>query len=170
MGRGGGFLCIDLLCQAVTSPSLHSPQSPEFYTWIRQTYMYHQLGQAVFFLLWGGVPYLIWWAGEGACGAAEEGGREGGREIWVHRSCKPDRVGWMEGSCMLLSLCTLPHTSRWEFTVYGMNEVWIRSLAHCPARLAFLFVLLCPPVSLRPLQRGFVIRILLTMHVSSVLP
>ena len=28
--------------------------------------MYHQLGQAIFFLLWGGVPYLIWWVG-GSC-------------------------------------------------------------------------------------------------------
>jgi hypothetical protein len=35
-------------------------ESPEFYDWIRKTYMYHQLGQAVFFFAWGGVPYLVW--------------------------------------------------------------------------------------------------------------
>lgn len=37
-------------------------QSPEFYTWIRKTYMWHQLGQAVFFFLWGGIPFLVWCA------------------------------------------------------------------------------------------------------------
>lgn len=35
-------------------------ESPDFYNWIRSTYMYHQLGQAAFFFLWGGMPYLIW--------------------------------------------------------------------------------------------------------------
>ena len=43
------------------SPPWFFKESPEFYTWIRETYMYHQLGQAVFFTLWGGIPYLIWW-------------------------------------------------------------------------------------------------------------
>ncbi|GLC45607.1 hypothetical protein PLESTB_001785000 [Pleodorina starrii] len=35
-------------------------ESPAFYSWLRSTYMYHQLGQAVFFLALGGVPYLVW--------------------------------------------------------------------------------------------------------------
>lgn len=35
-------------------------ESPEFYGWLRSTYMYHQLGQAAFFLAWGGLPYFIW--------------------------------------------------------------------------------------------------------------
>lgn len=42
-------------------------QSPEFYTWIRKTYMWHQLGQAVFFFLWGGIPFLVW-CGQGSKG------------------------------------------------------------------------------------------------------
>ncbi len=35
-------------------------ESPEFYGWLRSTYMYHQLGQAAFFMAWGGLPYFIW--------------------------------------------------------------------------------------------------------------
>lgn len=35
-------------------------ESPEFYSWLRKTYMYHQVGQAVFFFLWGGLPFLVW--------------------------------------------------------------------------------------------------------------
>ncbi|KAG2502171.1 hypothetical protein HYH03_000658 [Edaphochlamys debaryana] len=42
------------------SPPWFYKESPEFYTWLRETYMYHQIGQAVFFYLWGGMPYLIW--------------------------------------------------------------------------------------------------------------
>eukprot|EP00878_Enallax_costatus_P037482 GHUV01042342.1.p1 GENE.GHUV01042342.1~~GHUV01042342.1.p1 ORF type:complete len:379 (+),score=81.54 GHUV01042342.1:277-1413(+) len=35
-------------------------ESPDFYNWLRETYMYHMLGQMVFFLAWGGIPYFIW--------------------------------------------------------------------------------------------------------------
>ncbi|GIL48423.1 hypothetical protein Vafri_4575 [Volvox africanus] len=35
-------------------------ESPEFYSWLRATYMYHQIGQATFFYILGGVPYLVW--------------------------------------------------------------------------------------------------------------
>ncbi|GMH35688.1 hypothetical protein BSKO_03556 [Bryopsis sp. KO-2023] len=35
-------------------------ESPDFYNWIRETYMYHQLGQAAVLFVWGGVPYLVW--------------------------------------------------------------------------------------------------------------
>jgi len=35
-------------------------ESPEFYSWLRETYMGHMLGQAVFFLLWGGLPGFVW--------------------------------------------------------------------------------------------------------------
>ena len=131
--------------------------------------MYHQLGQAVFFLLWGGVPYLIWWAGRAA-----EVWREEGRYGCIRRSCAPDhRVNERK---LYFSFPQLAPTSyTWgniapkrhkELTVYGI--VWICSLAHCPARRTFLYFssALCP----LPVQRGFVIRILLTMHVSSVQP
>jgi stearoyl-CoA desaturase (delta-9 desaturase) len=47
-----------------TKDSLAAPwfykESPEFYGWLRDTYMYHMMGQAAFFLLLGGVPYLVW--------------------------------------------------------------------------------------------------------------
>ncbi|KAG2433974.1 hypothetical protein HYH02_012436 [Chlamydomonas schloesseri] len=42
------------------SPPWFYKESPQFYGWLRDTYMYHQIGQGVFFYLWGGVPYLIW--------------------------------------------------------------------------------------------------------------
>ncbi|PNW83842.1 hypothetical protein CHLRE_04g217945v5 [Chlamydomonas reinhardtii] len=42
------------------SPPWFYKESPAFYGWLRDTYMYHQIGQGVFFYLWGGVPYLIW--------------------------------------------------------------------------------------------------------------
>jgi fatty-acid desaturase len=42
------------------SPPWFFKESPGFYTWIRKTYMWHQLGQALFFLAWGGFPFLIW--------------------------------------------------------------------------------------------------------------
>ncbi|GIL74570.1 hypothetical protein Vretimale_2252 [Volvox reticuliferus] len=42
------------------SPPWFYKESPEFYTWLRATYMYHQIGQATFFYLLGGVPYLVW--------------------------------------------------------------------------------------------------------------
>lgn len=35
-------------------------ESPEFYGWIRKTYMYHQLGQAALLTLWGGFPFFVW--------------------------------------------------------------------------------------------------------------
>jgi len=35
-------------------------ESPEFYGWIRKTYMYHQLGQAALLTLWGGLPFFVW--------------------------------------------------------------------------------------------------------------
>jgi stearoyl-CoA desaturase (delta-9 desaturase) len=35
-------------------------ESPRFYQWIRETYMYHQLGQAVVLTAIGGVPFLVW--------------------------------------------------------------------------------------------------------------
>lgn len=35
-------------------------ESPEFYGWLRDTYMYHQLGQAALLTLWGGLPFLVW--------------------------------------------------------------------------------------------------------------
>jgi fatty-acid desaturase len=35
-------------------------ESPEFYGWLRSTYMYHQLGQAALLTLWGGLPFLVW--------------------------------------------------------------------------------------------------------------
>lgn len=38
----------------------HGRESPRFYGWLRKTYMYHQIGQALFFLAWGGLPYLVW--------------------------------------------------------------------------------------------------------------
>jgi len=42
------------------APPWFYKESPGFYSWLRKTYMYHQIGQAVFFLAWGGVPYLVW--------------------------------------------------------------------------------------------------------------
>jgi fatty-acid desaturase len=47
------------------SPPWFFKESPEFYTWLRETYMWHQLGQALFFLAWGlitnhGISFLIW--------------------------------------------------------------------------------------------------------------
>jgi hypothetical protein len=27
---------------------------------LRETYMYHMLGQMLFFLAWGGLPYFVW--------------------------------------------------------------------------------------------------------------
>lgn len=47
------------------SPPWFFKESPEFYTWLRETYMWHQLGQALFFLAWGlatghGISFLVW--------------------------------------------------------------------------------------------------------------
>ncbi|KAK9824554.1 hypothetical protein WJX72_011275 [[Myrmecia] bisecta] len=42
------------------APPWFYKESPEFYGWIRKTYMYHQLGQAAVLLAWGGLDYLVW--------------------------------------------------------------------------------------------------------------
>jgi stearoyl-CoA desaturase (delta-9 desaturase) len=33
---------------------------PPFLARLRETYMYHMLGQMLFFLAWGGLPYFVW--------------------------------------------------------------------------------------------------------------
>jgi len=35
-------------------------ESPGFYQWLRETYMYHMLGQVVVLALLGGLPYVVW--------------------------------------------------------------------------------------------------------------
>ncbi|KAF6257723.1 delta-9 desaturase-like protein [Scenedesmus sp. NREL 46B-D3] len=35
-------------------------ESPGFYGWLRETYMYHMLGQMLLLLAWGGLPYFVW--------------------------------------------------------------------------------------------------------------
>lgn len=42
------------------SPPWFFKESPEFYTWIRETYMWHQLGQAVLLFAYGGLPAFVW--------------------------------------------------------------------------------------------------------------
>ncbi|KAL6753035.1 delta-9 desaturase-like protein [Haematococcus lacustris] len=42
------------------SPPWFFKESPAFYTWLRETYMWHQVGQALLLLAWGGLPYFIW--------------------------------------------------------------------------------------------------------------
>lgn len=42
------------------APPWFYQESPEFYGWLRRTYMGHMAGQALFFLAWGGLPYFVW--------------------------------------------------------------------------------------------------------------
>lgn len=152
--------CSQQVCGAL-SPGYALPhaaatlQSPEFYTWIRKTYMWHQLGQAVFFFLWGGIPFLVWCVQ----GSKGWGLPWGGHCQWAGLlpADRNDAAHSAGGSSCHLALCqhiSLPCSicSAFGFAKCSSHNVMTKSLISNRS----------PAVCCR----GFVIRILLTMHVS----